>query len=110
VHFWLFRESPPDTRHHQGSGSAVRSDEIHQVFKDNPSRRGPFGLCGTLALPRLTSRNGKNRTLVRREIDKEQRVKVSNSEGIANQTGPESCVAHREVRDEALTGNLQASH
>jgi len=31
-------------------------------------------------------------------------VKVSNSEGIANQTGPESCVAHREVRDEALTG------
>src|SRR4029077_7634645 len=35
-----------------------------------------------------------------------QRVKseVSNSEGIANQTGPESCVAHREVRDEALTG------
>jgi hypothetical protein len=32
------------------------------------------------------------------------RDKVSNSEGIANQTGPESCVAHREVRDEALTG------
>jgi hypothetical protein len=31
-------------------------------------------------------------------------VKVSNREGIANQTGPESCVAHREVRDEALTG------
>jgi hypothetical protein len=31
-------------------------------------------------------------------------VKVSNSEGIANQTGPESCVAHREVRDEALRG------
>jgi len=31
-------------------------------------------------------------------------VQVSNSEGIANQTGPESCVAHREVRDEALTG------
>ena len=31
-------------------------------------------------------------------------MKVSNSEGIANQTGPESCVAHREVRDEALTG------
>jgi len=31
-------------------------------------------------------------------------VKVSNRKGIANQTGPESCVAHREVRDEALTG------
>ena len=31
-------------------------------------------------------------------------MKVSNREGIANQTGPESCVAHREVRDEALTG------
>jgi hypothetical protein len=29
-------------------------------------------------------------------------VKVLNSKGIANQTGPESCVAHREVRDEAL--------
>ena len=41
---------------------------------------------------------------MRREIAKEQRVKVSNREGIANQTGPESCVAHREVRDEALTG------
>jgi hypothetical protein len=27
-----------------------------------------------------------------------------NSKGIANQTGSESCVAHREVRDEALTG------
>src|ERR1700675_4606969 len=31
-------------------------------------------------------------------------MKVSNREGIANQTGPESCVAHREVRDEVLTG------
>jgi hypothetical protein len=41
---------------------------------------------------------------VRREIGREQRVKVSNSKGIANQNGPESCVAHREVRDEALTG------
>ena len=41
---------------------------------------------------------------MRREIGKEQRVKVSNRKGIANQTGPESCVAHREVRDEALTG------
>ena len=46
----------------------------------------------------------KNCTLVRREIDKEQRVKVSDRKGIANQTGPESCVAHREVRDEALRG------
>ena len=27
-----------------------------------------------------------------------------NRKGIANQTGPESCVAHRELRDEALTG------
>ena len=31
-------------------------------------------------------------------------MKVSDSERIANPTGPESCVAHREVRDEALTG------
>ena len=31
-------------------------------------------------------------------------MKVLNGKGIANQTGPESCVAHREVRDEALTG------
>jgi hypothetical protein len=31
-------------------------------------------------------------------------VEVSNRKGIASQTGPESCVAHREVRDEALTG------
>ena len=41
---------------------------------------------------------------LRREIGKKQRVTVSNRKGIANQTGPESCVAHREVRDEALTG------
>ena len=31
-------------------------------------------------------------------------MKVSNRKGIANQTGPESCGAHREVRTEALTG------
>ena len=31
-------------------------------------------------------------------------MKVSDRKGIANQNGPESCVAHREVRDEALTG------
>jgi hypothetical protein len=31
-------------------------------------------------------------------------VKVLNSKGIASHAGPESCVAHREVRDEALTG------
>jgi hypothetical protein len=31
-------------------------------------------------------------------------VKVLNSKGIASHTGPESCVTHREVRDEALTG------
>jgi hypothetical protein len=36
------------------------------------------------------------------EIGKEQRVKVSNGKGIANQTGPESCGAHREARDEAF--------
>ena len=31
-------------------------------------------------------------------------MEVFNRKGIANQTGPELCVAHREVRDEALTG------
>ena len=31
-------------------------------------------------------------------------MKVLNSKGIASHAGPESCVAHREVRDEALTG------
>jgi hypothetical protein len=31
-------------------------------------------------------------------------VKVLNSKGIASHAGPESCVGHREVRDEALTG------
>jgi hypothetical protein len=31
-------------------------------------------------------------------------VKVLNSKGIASHAGPESCVAHRDVRDEALTG------
>jgi hypothetical protein len=31
-------------------------------------------------------------------------VQVPCSEGIANHTGPESCVVHREVYDEALTG------
>ena len=31
-------------------------------------------------------------------------VKVHNSKGIASRTGPESCVARREMRDEALTG------
>jgi hypothetical protein len=31
-------------------------------------------------------------------------VKVLNSEGIASHAGPESCVAHCEMRDEALTG------
>ena len=31
-------------------------------------------------------------------------MKVLNRKGIANHTGPESCVAHREVRNEALTG------
>ena len=40
---------------------------------------------------------------------KELKVKVPNRKGIANQTVPESCVAHREVRHEALTGGLQPS-
>jgi hypothetical protein len=31
-------------------------------------------------------------------------VEVHNSKGVANQTGPKSCVPHREMRDEALTG------
>ena len=31
-------------------------------------------------------------------------MKVSNSEGIANHTVPESCVEYREVQREALTG------
>jgi hypothetical protein len=31
-------------------------------------------------------------------------VRVLCSEGIANHTGPESCVVHREVQSEALTG------
>jgi hypothetical protein len=31
-------------------------------------------------------------------------VRVLCSEGIANHTGPESCVVHREVQGEALTG------
>jgi hypothetical protein len=31
-------------------------------------------------------------------------VKVLCSEGIASHTGPESCVVHREVQGEALTG------
>ena len=50
-----------------------------------------------------TRRFGKNCTLVRRETAQRVKVKVLNSKGVANQTGPESCVAHREVRDEALT-------
>ena len=33
-------------------------------------------------------------------------MKVLNSKGIASHTGPESRVTHREVRDEALTGEL----
>ena len=37
-------------------------------------------------------------------------MEVSNRKGIANQTGPESCVVHREVRDEALTGEPNAGN
>jgi hypothetical protein len=39
---------------------------------------------------------------VRREIGKESKVKVQNSEGIATQTGSESGVVHREMRREAF--------
>jgi hypothetical protein len=72
--------------------------------------------AGTRARPnRRKTRKGKRSFLhltmipyfviwLRREIGKKQRVTVSNRKGIANQTGPESCVAHGEVRDEALTG------
>jgi hypothetical protein len=42
--------------------------------------------------------------VVRRETGKEERVEVPYSKGLANHTGPESCVAYREVRREALTG------
>ena len=41
---------------------------------------------------------------VRRETGKEQRVQVPDSKGVANHAVPESCVSHREVRGEALTG------
>ena len=41
---------------------------------------------------------------MRRETAQRVKVKVLNRKSVANQTGPESCVAHREVRDEALTG------
>ena len=36
--------------------------------------------------------------VVRRETDKEERVQVPNSKGLANHADPESCVAYREVR------------
>jgi hypothetical protein len=39
---------------------------------------------------------------VRRETGKELAVQVRCDEGIANHIDPESCVAHREVRGEAL--------
>jgi len=41
---------------------------------------------------------------VRRQSRRGERVKVPSSEGGANHTGPESCVAAREGRGEALTG------
>jgi hypothetical protein len=41
---------------------------------------------------------------VRRETGKEERVQVPHSKGVANNVVPESCVAYREVRREALTG------
>src|SRR5271165_6350945 len=50
---------------------------------------------------RGASSNGCPYRDMRQEISKEQTVKVLNSEGTANRAGPESCVAHREMRDEA---------
>lgn len=41
---------------------------------------------------------------VRRETGKEQKVQVLYGKGLASHTGPESCVTHREVRREAVTG------
>ncbi len=41
---------------------------------------------------------------MRRETGREQKVKVLYGKGLASHTGPESCVSHREVRLEALTG------
>ena len=38
------------------------------------------------------------------QTGKKERMKESHSEGVANHAGPESCVAHREVGREALTG------
>lgn len=37
-------------------------------------------------------------------------MKVLCGEGIANHTGAESCIVHREVHGEALTGESVASH
>ena len=42
---------------------------------------------------------------MRRETGKEWRVRVPRSEGVANHTGPESCVMIREDHREALTGD-----
>jgi hypothetical protein len=47
---------------------------------------------------------GESLGVVRRETGKEERVQVPYSKGLANHAGPESCVAYREVRREALTG------
>jgi hypothetical protein len=41
---------------------------------------------------------------VRRETGEEQVVKVHYTEGVANRSDPESCVAAREGDGEALTG------
>ena len=46
----------------------------------------------------------KNTLLLHSGAPGDRQRAVPNRKGIANQTGPESCVAHREVRDEALTG------
>jgi len=49
-------------------------------------------------------RGKERKTRVRRETGGKERVQVPYDEGRANHIGPESCVAHREVWGEALTG------
>ena len=54
---------------------------------------------------RSSDQSRRKRNAVRRETGKEQRVRVPDSEGIANHAVPESCVrTRREAHHEALTG------
>jgi len=83
----------------EGQGSKERRDrETGQKAR----KKGKADTGGQVTTG-VTTPNVKNRTQVRREPGKE-RVRVLCSEGIANHTGPESCVVHREVQGEALTG------